>query len=116
MSRRRVSCSVPWQVIDIPLIEDCIVVTGGEEMQKERTRLPFEEVLCLKLSFRSKQKCETPSATLTCVHRADIVRIENLNGLHSLQRLQLDNNHIRKIENLDHLTSVTWLGEYACHV
>jgi len=78
-------------VIDIPLIENCIVVTGGEEMQKQSKQLRFEEVQWLKLSFRN------------------VVRIENLMGLHQLAKLQLDNNHIRKIENLDHLLNLTWL-------
>lgn len=27
-----------------------------------------------------------------------------------LQVLRLDNNHIRKIENLEHLVNLTWLG------
>lgn len=89
-SRKAVEVTEP-EVIDIPLIEDCIVVTGGEEMQKERKNLRFEEVEWLKLSFRN------------------IVRIENLMGLHKLLKLQLDNNHIRKIENLDHLLNLTWL-------
>ena len=34
-------------------------------------------------------------------------------GLKNLQKLQLDNNHIRKIENLDHLLNLTWLGTAA---
>lgn len=90
MSRKAVEVTEP-EVIDIPLIEECIVVTGGEEMQKESRNLRFEEVERLKLSFKN------------------IVRIENLMGLTLLQKLQLDNNHIRKIENLDHLLNLTWL-------
>ena len=42
------------KVIDISLIEDCIVVTGGETLQAERKSLRFEEVEWLKLSFRSE--------------------------------------------------------------
>ena len=41
-------------MIDISLIEDCIVVTGGETLQAERKSLRFEEVEWLKLSFRSE--------------------------------------------------------------
>lgn len=89
-SRKAVEVTEP-EVIDIPLIEDCIVVTGGEQMQLEKKGLRFEEVQWLKLSFRN------------------IVRIENLMGLHQLKKLQLDNNHIRKIEGVDHLLSLTWL-------
>ena len=29
--------------------------------------------------------------------------IDNLNGLHALTKLQLDNNNIAKIENIGHL-------------
>jgi len=52
MSRKAVEVTEP-EVIDIPLIEECIVVTGGEEMQKESRNLRFEEVERLKLSFKS---------------------------------------------------------------
>lgn len=89
-TRKAVEVTEP-EVIDIPLIEDCIVVVGGEEMQKEKKMLRFEEVQWLQLSFKN------------------IVRIENLMGLHKLTKLQLDNNHIKFIENLDHLLSLTWL-------
>merc|ERR1711907_643893 len=89
-TRKAVEVTEP-EAIDIPLIENCIVVTGGEEMQKQSKQLRFEEVEWLKLSFRN------------------VARIENLMGLHLLQKLQLDNNHIRTIENLDHLLNLTWL-------
>lgn len=36
-------------------------------------------------------------------------KIENLDGLTRLTKLQLDNNVITKIENLEHLTNLTWL-------
>lgn len=89
-NRKAVEVTEP-EVIDIPLLEECIIVTGGEEMARESKSLPFKQVDWLKLSFKN------------------IVRIENLVGFTALQKLQLDNNHIRKIENLDHLTNLTWL-------
>lgn len=89
-NRKAVEVTEP-EVIDIPLLEECIIVTGGEEMARESKSLPFKQVDWLKLSFKN------------------IVRIENLVGFVALQKLQLDNNHIRKIENLDHLTNLTWL-------
>lgn len=89
-NRKAVEVTEP-EVIDIPLLEDCIIVTGGEEMAAQSKSLPFKEVDWLKLSFKN------------------IVRIENLVGFESLKKLQLDNNRIRKIENLDHLTNLTWL-------
>jgi len=89
-NRKAVEVTEP-EVIDIPLLEDCIIVTGGEEMAAQSKSLPFKEVDWLKLSFKN------------------IVRIENLVGFHALKKLQLDNNRIRKMENLDHLTNLTWL-------
>jgi len=96
-TRKSVEVTEP-EVIDIPLIEDSIVVVGGEEMANESKTLRFEEVMWLKLSFKN------------------IVRIENLMGLHSLEKLQLDNNHIRQIENLDHLLNLTWLDLSFNHI
>jgi len=40
----------------------------------------------------------------------DILQIDNLWCFTSLVRLQLDNNLIQKIENLDDLVNLTWLG------
>lgn len=39
----------------------------------------------------------------------NILRIDNLNGLYSLVKLQLDNNIIEKIENIEHLVNLEWL-------
>lgn len=39
----------------------------------------------------------------------NILRIDNLNGLFSLVKLQLDNNIIERIENIGHLTNLEWL-------
>lgn len=41
---------------------------------------------------------------------ADLADIGGLVGLQSVQRLFLDNNYIRTIENLGHLTQLSWLG------
>lgn len=42
---------------------------------------------------------------------SDILRIDNLWQFESLQKLQLDNNNIEKIEGLENLTRLVWLGE-----
>jgi hypothetical protein len=52
--------------------------------EKKRT-IPYREVECLVFSFKN----------LAC--------IANLKGFNSLTKLQLDNNHLNKIENISHL-------------
>lgn len=42
---------------------------------------------------------------------ADILRIDNLWQFESLRKLQLDNNIIERIEGLENLTHLVWLGE-----
>lgn len=42
---------------------------------------------------------------------SDILRIDNLWQFENLQKLQLDNNIIEKIEGLENLTRLVWLGE-----
>lgn len=39
----------------------------------------------------------------------NIIEIDNLKGLERLQKLQLDNNIICKIQKLDHLVNLSWL-------
>jgi Leucine-rich repeat (LRR) protein len=39
----------------------------------------------------------------------NILKIDNLQGLFALVKLQLDNNIIEKIENISHLTNLEWL-------
>ena len=41
---------------------------------------------------------------------ADVLKIDNLITFANLVKLQLDNNLIERIENLDHLVSLQWLG------
>lgn len=41
-----------------------------------------------------------------------LLRIENLHLLKSLRKLQLDNNSISKIEGLDNLHNLEWLGKF----
>lgn len=42
----------------------------------------------------------------------DILRIENLWQFEKLTSLQLDNNVIEKIESLDNLKNLIWLGNF----
>lgn len=42
---------------------------------------------------------------------SDILRIDNLWQFENLRKLQLDNNIIEKIEGLENLTHLVWLGK-----
>lgn len=46
-----------------------------------------------------------------CYLFADILKIDNLWCFTSLVKLQLDNNIIEKIEGLEKLVNLVWLGE-----
>eukprot|EP00033_Pygsuia_biforma_P001384 GCRY01001566.1.p1 GENE.GCRY01001566.1~~GCRY01001566.1.p1 ORF type:complete len:538 (-),score=143.11 GCRY01001566.1:235-1848(-) len=93
-------------VIDEDLLDRCIVLDLSEyenatiianvpspsDEQKIARELPlYKDVKTLRLSFKN------------------ILKINNLDGFHSLTKLQLDNNVIEKIEGLQHLTNLTWL-------
>ena len=52
----------------------------------------FKEINVLSLSYKN------------------ILKIQNLDGLFRLEKIQLDNNLIERIENLDHLVNLKWLG------
>jgi Leucine-rich repeat (LRR) protein len=55
--------------------------------------LYFKDITVLSLSYKN------------------ILKIQNLDGLFYLEKLQLDNNLIERIENLDHLVNLKWLGK-----
>lgn len=65
----------------------CMQILGGDpdNAEDKKRTIPLREVECLAYSFKS------------------IAKIDNLNGLDSLVKLQLDNNQIAKIENIGHL-------------
>jgi len=50
-----------------------------------------------------------------CFVDADILKIDNLWCFTSLVKLQLDNNIIEKIEGLDILVNLVWLGQYRAY-
>lgn len=49
--------------------------------------------------------------TVLSLSYKNILKIQNLDGLFYLEKLQLDNNLIERIENLDHLVNLKWLGK-----
>lgn len=60
-----------------------------ENLEEKRRQIDFREVESLSFSFRQIQK------------------IDNLRALDMLTKLQLDNNQIKKIENIHHLVHLT---------
>lgn len=47
---------------------------------------------------------------------SDILRIDNLWQFENLRKLQLDNNLIERIEGLENLTHLVWLGKAPSYV
>lgn len=64
-------------------------MSGDPDSAEEKQQtLTFKQVECAAFSFKS------------------LARIDNLWGLTKLIKLQLDNNHLQKIENLSHLVRI----------
>mmetsp|Transcript_36740 Transcript_36740/g.114702 ORF Transcript_36740/g.114702 Transcript_36740/m.114702 type:complete len:470 (-) Transcript_36740:1828-3237(-) len=83
-------------VIDEELIRNCITtveeISISEDKKREfKQETALEDIQALTFSFQN------------------ILKIDNLHGLLSLVKLQLDNNIIEKIENISHLTNLEWL-------
>ena len=105
-------------VIDDGMLKAAIEEQGPQEEAgniARRDGMPYEEVESLRLDFKS---------TISFIHllqnnlidyfwnyNLDILRIENLWQFSSLVKLQLDNNIIEKIEGLDTLKNLIWLGK-----
>ena len=81
-------------------------------MRAERARIAGADTSwqlhCTEIGTREAH-CRGAAATLS--PHADLVKIENLGSLLALRELRLDNNGISKIEGLEQLTCLTWLGE-----
>lgn len=86
-------------VISEQLIESAL--KDGEDRGK-----PFNEVKTLSLSYSSNWLFWYLLQTF--VLTSDILKIQNLDGFDRLEKLQLDNNTIEKIENLEHLSQLKW--------
>ena len=62
------------------------IIGGDPDHAADKKRsITWRDIECLAYSFKG------------------IAMIDNLNGLHALTKLQLDNNNIAKIENIGHL-------------
>ena len=73
----RLVCTIQPLLVQLDMYKDV-----DEEL---RRKMRYNEVACLSLSFRQ------------------LVKISNLQPFVNVQQLQLDNNDIKRIENLDHM-------------
>jgi Leucine-rich repeat (LRR) protein len=62
-----------------------------DRMEDKRNTIKFKDIMSLSLEFCNLRK------------------IENLNSLQAITKLQLCNNVFTKIEGLSHLVNLTWL-------
>jgi hypothetical protein len=83
--------SVEPVVIDENLIRESIKQYNIENKLLNQDNIEFSQLRVLCLSY------------------ANILKIQNLQGLSCLEKLYLDNNIIKTIEGLDHLKQLKWL-------
>ena len=109
--------TVEPNVLSQELLRSCVLAQGpdGEagRLAKEEG-IEFSEVRKLRLDFQSTSVGVGGAScygSLTTPPSADILRIENLWQFSNLEKLQLDNNIIEKIEGLDTLVHLEWLGK-----
>lgn len=83
-------------VIDDEMLQKSVEEQGPKEEAGRIAKLEgidFSDVIYLRLDYKN------------------ILKIDNLWCFKSLTKLQLDNNIIEKVEGLDHLVNLTWLGK-----
>jgi len=87
VSLDRLIAEVEPNVITEGMTRECIQIVGGDpdNVDDKKRTIALRDVECLAYSFRS------------------LARIDNLNGLDGLTKLQLDNNQITKIDHIGHL-------------
>ena len=119
-------------VIDEQMLKKCVEEQGpkGEAGRiAKQEGLDFIDVLALRLDFKSKIQHLFSRFVLYFlwmiievlwpweahdfdVFLIDILKIDNLWSFVSLTKLQLDNNIIERIEGLEMLVNLEWLGEW----
>lgn len=120
-------------VIDEQMLKNAIEEQGpkGEAGRiAKQEGIDFGDVLSLRLDFKSRFeipfiKVKVPrdflrvsslylTPVLLCLLCEDILKIDNLWSLVNLTKLQMDNNIIERIEGLDMLVNLEWLGIKLC--
>ncbi len=127
----RVYDTVEPSVVDEEMLQKAVEEQGPQEEAGRIAKtegIDFRDVASLRLDFKSEQaqlrfggNFATPPKVWKqaeskcyglCSSISDILKIDNLWCFTSVTKLQLDNNIIEKIEGLDMLTNLVWLGEY----
>lgn len=89
-------CDMEPRVMDDDMLKLAVGEQGPRDEAGQLAKqegILFKDVLSLQLDFQN------------------ILRIDNLWQFENLRKLQLDNNTIEKIEGLEKLTRLVWLGE-----
>lgn len=116
-------------VIDEQMLKDAVEEQGpkGEAGRiAKQEGIDFGDVLSLRLDFKSRFVTHDFSndnitwklvllsplfnGVLMCFLCEDILKIDNLWSLVNLTKLQMDNNIIERIEGLEMLVNLEWLG------
>jgi hypothetical protein len=85
---------------------------GENQLIPKDEKLDYSEVDAIRLDFRSKKHSSHSKQNKNLVFLLlDILRMENLWLFSNLTKLQMDNNIIERIEGLDTLQKLTWLGK-----
>lgn len=111
-------------VIDEDILKQSIEEQGpaneaGRIAKKEG--LDLSEVESLRLDFKSVYRsnnsfCWPSNEMVLTISFLDILKIDNLWFFNNLVKLNLDNNIIEKIQNLDSLIHLEWLGKFVLFI
>ena len=91
-------------VIFDSLVEDFKALVDEDKMQDRK-----ETVKAMAAAEKAARNYDLQELKTLRLSFKDIALIENLDGLSSLTYLSLDNNKIPAIENISHLNNLTWL-------
>ncbi|EGR27239.1 leucine rich repeat protein [Ichthyophthirius multifiliis] len=96
------------RVIDENLIIQCVKQFNQENSKIVSENIILQQLRILQLSFKSILYLLILNYKIQQLNK-DIAKIQNLDGLEKLEKLQLDNNLIAKIEGIGHLVNLKWL-------
>ena len=100
------------EVISMEMLNRAVIAlrADADNVIPKEDKIDYSKVETMRLDFSSENRDETLFLTLEFLSRSDILRMENLWSLKNLTKLQLDNNIIERIEGLETLQKLTWLG------